>query len=238
LKSRVVVAARKGALAAAAARELETQEKLQRRRRDLGLLASGGGVLRLARRAGAAVWGRRAYSCFRLEAEPRSAVEVAGAVRLQAYEDLLDYDGSAPFASRRELLAHAQEHFSDGDILYSVRVDGRLSLIGWRTGASGGELAEELRRRGVIRAGTSLLHGFQELHGASPPAFEACVRRMLLDCAGESGTVLSLERDDVRKRAVLAALGFRSIGMAVRRRLLGARWSWRLDGLGVAGEHP
>jgi hypothetical protein len=236
----VRVAARTRTLAAAASLGLETQEKLQRGKRDLGLVArnlSPGGFLRLARRAGAAVWDSCAYSCFRLESTPSTAAAIAGDVRLQAYEDLLDYERSGSFATRRELLAYARERFSEGDILYSVRVDGRLSQIGWRTSATGGELAEELRRRGVIRAGSSLLHGFRELDGACQPAFEACVRRMLVDCAGESGTILSLERDDLHKRTALESLGFRSIGVVVHRRVLGARWSWQTKGLEIAEEH-
>lgn len=240
LRSRVLVAARARVQRAAATRELEVQERLQRCKRELGHAArelASGRLGGLARRAREGLWAERAYACLRLERPVAPARADLGEVRVQAYADLMEYDRRDPFPSRRALLAEAEERFSDGEVLYSVRVDGRLALIGWRAGKSGAA-HDALQRLAVLGEGASLLYAFTDLaEPAAPGAFEACLWRMQLDAAaaGEGQVVVCIERRDAAKRAAAERLGFRGGCVAVRRNVLGRGSSWRLARRSLAG---
>lgn len=240
LRARVVVAARTRVQRAAATRELEVQERLQRCKRELGHAArelASGRIGGLARRAREGLWAERAFACLRFEHALVPARTELGEVRVQTYTDLMDYDRHEPFASRRALLAEAQQRFSDGEVLYSVRVQGRLALIGWRAGKTGAAL-DALQRLAVLGEGASLLYAFADL--AEPTdagAFEACLRRMLLDAAGagDGQVVVCIEQRDAAKRATAERLGFRGGCVAVRRSVLGRGSSWRLARRSLAG---
>ena len=172
-----------------------------------------GGVLRRTRRVLAEPSARTLEVYARSPAAvPETAARAAlsEVVRLDSLAALFEYVDPAA-GEHAELLRHARERFTSGDVLIAGLVDDELVAHGWQTVRSPlpvTELDAELH----FPADAVLLYDFRVLEAARGQGYYAALLRTLAGSVAATSVVIYALSDNAAARGGIEAAGFARIG--------------------------